>query len=242
MLSARRLALLPLLALAGAAACSSNQTTSGTTGSSTTTTGAGGSTATTTTTAGTGGSTATTTTTGAGGSGGSAPHGCQAFALSGDPDAVVDATVPPASAGGLAWDGAHYEAVYTGTVPTGFNVYLTLLGPKGAIVSPPGMQSLSLIGSDATGGPVVAAGNRQGVLWSDRRTGDYEIFFAGLQGNGVKLWDDLRLTNVKGFSIAPALAFTGSEHVAIWQDDRGGDFHLFGQRITMDGVLTAGNV
>jgi hypothetical protein len=102
---------------------------------------------------------------------------------------------------------------------------------------------LSLLGSDATGGPIVAAGDHQGALWSDRRTGDYEIFFSILKGNGSKvLPDDLRVTSAQGLSINPSLAFTGSEFLAVWQDDRNKDFHLFGQRISNEGALVGGNV
>ncbi len=238
MLSPGRLAL--LASLAAIAACGGGGTT-GTTGSGTTGTGGASTTATTSTT-GSGGSTTTTTTTGSGGAGAGAPQGCKEFVLTGDPDKAVAATMPPASPGGLAWDGAHYEAVYTGTAPVGFNVYLTLLDPPGTVLSPPGQQSLSLLGSDAVGGPVVVAGDQQGVLWSDRRTGDYEVFFSLLKGNGSKVIDDLRLTSAQGFSLNPALAFDGTEFLAVWQDDRNKDFHVFGQRVSKEGALVGGNV
>jgi hypothetical protein len=234
---------LPALLTALAAACGSGAGSTGTSSGSTTsgTTGAGGATSSTTTGSG-GSSTTTTGSSGGGGSGAGAPHGCQEFSLSGDPDHVVDATVAPASAGGIAWDGSHYEAVYTGTAPVGFNVYLSLLNPSGALLTPPGQQSLSLLGSDAVGGPVVMAIDRQGVLWSDRRTGDYEIFFAALKGNGQKVGDDLRLSSAKGFSVNPALAFTGQEFLALWQDDRSMNMRLFGQRVSLEGALIGGNV
>jgi hypothetical protein len=236
--SPRRLAPLALLA-AVAAACGGSSTTTGTS-TGATTTGTGGMA---TTTTGTGGmATTTTASAGGGGSGAGAPQGCKEFVLSGDPDQMLDATVPPASPGGLAWDGAHYEAVYTGTAPVGFNVYYSLLNPPGTLLNPPGRQSLSLLGADGTGGPVVAAGAQQGTAWSDRRTGDYEIFFSLLKGNGTKIIDDLRITSAQGFSLNPALAWTGSEFLAVWQDDRNKDFHVFGQRVSEAGALVGGNV
>ncbi|MEO7328062.1 MAG: hypothetical protein ABI193_05765, partial [Minicystis sp.] len=217
----------------------SSATTTGTTSSGTTGTGGGA----TTSTTGTGGAMTTTSTTGSGGSGAGAPQGCKEFVLSGDPDKAVAATVPPASPGGLAWDGAHYEAVYTGTAPVGFNVYYTLLNPPGTILSPPGQQSLSLLGSDAAGGSIVAAGAHQGVLWSDRRTGDFEIFFSVLEGNGSKaLLDDLRVTSAQGLSLNPSIAFNGSEFLAVWEDARNMGLHLFGQRISNEGALVGGNM
>ena len=232
-----RLAPLTLLALIAACSSNSNPTSSGTT---TTATGTGG--GATTTTAGTGGSMTTTSSSGGGGSEPMPPPGCQEYVLSGDPDVVVNSAVPPSTPGGIAWNGTHYEAVYTGTAPVGFQVYLSVLNPTGTILSPPGTQPLGLLGADASGGPIVSAGAHRGALWSDRRTGDYEIFFSLLKENGAKVDEDLRISSAVGFSINSAIAWTGSEFLAVWQDDRNKDFHVFGQRIDKDGALVGNNL
>src|SRR5262245_2810842 len=193
MLTAGRLASAVLVA--GVAACSSSSsgTATGGAGAATTaTTGSGGA-------AGTGGSG------GAAGFGGT-PPGCQEYVLGGGADVRVSGMIAPASPAGLVWTGTRYDALYTGT-SNGFTGYLSMLGADGAPIAPPGEQPFSPPGADASGGPIVAAGDRWGAVWQDRRTGDYEIFVALLGGDGAKIGQDLRVTTADGFSINPAIAW-----------------------------------
>jgi hypothetical protein len=146
----------------------------------------------------------------------------------------------PASPGGLAWSGTSYAAAYTATAE-GFQVRTSMLDPTGQPI-PPGESPVVIVNGDNAGGPIVWVGDRYGLAWQDRRSGDYEIYFTLLDEAGVKVIPDTRLTFADGFSINLSLTWTGGEFVVVWQDERGGLFDLFAQRLSLDGAPIGSNV
>lgn len=147
--------------------------------------------------------------------------------------------IAPAGPGGLAWSGSSYAAVYTGTID-GFAMRLSMLAPTGDPLGPEG--PIVFQNGDNAGGPIVWVGDRYGVAWQDRRTGDYEVYFTLLDENGNKVLADQRLTDAVGFSINVTLTWTGTEFIAIWQDEREGIFDIYGQRISLDGAPQGSNM
>ena len=109
----------------------------------------------------------------------------------------------------------------------------------------PAADPFILTGTDAAGSGTALAwtGDRYGISWSDRRDGNFEIYFALLDATGKKMAPgDERITVSNGFSIYPSLVWTGQEFVVVWQEERGGGmFKLQGQRIDLDGHLI-GNI
>lgn len=161
------------------------------------------------------------------------PQGGDAIRLSGD--------IAPAGAGGLAWSGASYAAIYGGTTQ-GFSVFRSLVSSEGKPL-PPGEQLITPRNGDASGGPIVWIGDRYGVAWQDRRDGDYEVYFSLLDQDGSKVQGgDRRISNARGFSVNVSLTWNGSEFILVWQDERYGFFDLFAQRIDVDGNLIGDNV
>ncbi|CAN5444547.1 hypothetical protein BH09MYX1_BH09MYX1_04350 [soil metagenome] len=112
--------------------------------------------------------------------------------------------------------------------------------PLDALGDPQG-KAVSLTGTVAggSGSAVVWTGDRYGVVWADRRDGNFEIYFALLDKDGKKLAPgDERITVKPGFSIYPSLTWTGQEFVLVWQDEVNNDqFTILGQRIDLDGHL-----
>jgi hypothetical protein len=153
----------------------------------------------------------------------------------------IDGDIAPASPGGLAYSGTSYAAAYTGT-NNGFNVYLSTIDPGGTVINPPGETVVTLVNADAGGGPLVWVGDRYGLAWEDRRTGDYEVYFTLLDEAGNKKHADTQLTFAQGFSINVSMAWNGTEFLVVWQDDRDGLFNLFGQRVDVDGTPIGSNV
>ncbi len=155
------------------------------------------------------------------------PTGADALRVSGD--------LSPASPGGVAWTGTSYVATYSGEVAGKSGVYTSGLTSDGAIAR--AEAKLTLVPSDASGGSTAWTGDRLGVAWSDRRDANYEIYFATLAPDGQKLAADVRVTRAPGFSINPSLVWTGNEFVVAWEDDRAGNFQIWGRRIALDGSL-----
>lgn len=165
----------------------------------------------------------------------------------GDQDAVRVSgdEMAPAGPSGIAYGLGRYFAAYTGRVAGKDGVYVQSLGDHGASRE----EELKINGfpADAAGGSVVFTGDRFGIAFHDRRDGDYEVYFNTLKPDGSKYGPDIAITNEWGFSIGASLAFTGREFVVVWQDNRStessfGSFHVYGQRLDLDGKLLGENV
>ncbi len=66
------------------------------------------------------------------------------------------------------------------------------------------------------------------IVWSDSRTGNYEIFYTMLSPGGRVLIDDTALTNDSAASRNPALAVDGQNRVHVfWEDARSGVAEIF---------------
>jgi Putative metal-binding motif len=161
--------------------------------------------------------------------------------LPGAPQVQVSGPIAPAGPSGLGWSGQSYAATYTGT-DNGFNVYLSTLTPAGAVITPPGEETYTLVNADAEGGTLRWIGDRYGILWQDRRTGAYNIFYSSADATGRKQIADVELSFQEGFSVNPDLAWNGQEFLAVWQDDREGPFNLYAQRFAADGTLDGDNL
>ncbi len=155
--------------------------------------------------------------------------------------ARISGDIAPAGPGGLAYSGSVYASVYTGT-SSGFDVYVSMLDATGKTITPPGESLFTAVNADASGGPVVWIGDRFGVAWQDRRTGDYEVFFSILGEDGKKKFADIKLTEAPGFSVNTALAWNKNEFIVVWQDDRNNIFDLYAQRVSPDAVPIGGNI
>jgi hypothetical protein len=110
-----------------------------------------------------------------------------------------------------------------GILPGGFEVLPSLwedevqLTYDGSIsyISPPGGRSA-----------VIDAVGDIHVVWSDRRDGNYEIYYK--RSNGSSWTTDLRLTNADHESANPAMAIAADGHLhVVWEDLRDGDYEIY---------------
>lgn len=114
---------------------------------------------------------------------------------------------------------------------------LTLDDAGGARSPAKVLGSMPAAGGSAT---IAWTGDRYGVAWSDRRDGNYEIYFAAFDGNGNKVMPgDERITISDGFSLYPSLVWTGESFIVIWQEEAGNTqgWRLQAQKIGLDGRL-----
>jgi hypothetical protein len=145
----------------------------------------------------------------------------------------------PASVGSVAWSGAEWLATFNVEGPDGQEMVRSRLAPDGLELTPADAH-VSEVNADTFTGPVVWAGDRFASAWSDRRFGDYEVYFALFAPNGDKITPDTRLSFGPAFSLYPDVAWTGQEFVVAWQDERSGAFEIRAQRLDRDGQLVGG--
>lgn len=174
------------------------------------------------------------------------------FAPAGPDVRVSEPSTAPSGPGGLAWSGERYLASYWGYTENTAHVYFSALDREGARVSSPSQIRITTTPSDAYGAAVAWTGTRAGapgvlgIVWQDRRDGDYEIYFNRLSPEGDKLGPDQRVTFARGFSINPSITWTGREFVLVWQDERDsrgtGGYEIYAQRIDGEGRQIEENV
>jgi hypothetical protein len=140
----------------------------------------------------------------------------------------------PAGPGGLAWSGESYIATYTAT-SSGFDIWRSQLAPNGDKLQED--ELLKVSNSDGMGGPLAWTGDRFGVAWQERRDGDYEIYFRLLDATGATVvTPPVQLSDGLDFSVNVDLGWTGTRFVAVWQDQRSGDFRVYGRTVSLEGV------
>jgi hypothetical protein len=134
----------------------------------------------------------------------------------------------------LAWTGEGYVYGFWDYREGDADVYLTRLTPEGV---PVGEQvQVTTSAGDGYGPSLVWTGRELGVVWSDRRDGNFEIYFARFDDELDRLTGDIRVTDDPAWSLYPVVAWSGREYLVVWQDERGGGFETFAQRIGPDGL------
>jgi imidazole glycerol phosphate synthase subunit HisF len=139
----------------------------------------------------------------------------------------------------IAWSGSEYGLAWAdGRAGAEYDVYFARLSPSGSMVG-----SVERLTTGNVGGffpYTLWAGGRFGVTWYDRRDDPdltdtdyvYEVFFCAVSATGTKIGGDLRITSNGVQSRMPSLAWSGSEHLIAWMDDRTGSYQLFVNRIS----------
>ncbi len=142
---------------------------------------------------------------------------------------------------GSATGNVRIIATYGASLAGQFSPYVQPLDATGH----PSADVTVLTGTVAAGSDTSLAwtGDRYGIAWSDRRDGNFEVYFALLDPTGKKMAPgDERITVSDGFSLYPSLVWTGQDFAMVWQEERNnGQFKLQGQRIDLDGHLV-GNI
>lgn len=155
------------------------------------------------------------------------------------------AAVAPSSPGGAAWTGARYATSFWGYEGGKARVFFAAVDRDGTRRE--AQRAVTTTPSDAYGAAVAWTGRVLGAVWQDRRdpSGGYEIYFNRLTPDGEKLGPDQRISFAPGFSINPAIAWTGEEFVLAWQDERdslgSGGYEVYAQRVDEQGRLILPN-
>jgi hypothetical protein len=165
------------------------------------------------------------------------------------PSGVAPVRVSPleavsANGNGLAFDGESFGASLSSKLTT-FQGQFRKLDARGKPLAEP--QRVAHVNAESYGGALLWNGERYLTAYSDAREGNYEVFFDVLNRDGERLFEDRRVTNADGFSLAPSLAWTGAEALLVWEDRRseldgaGDSSAVYGQRLSADGVLIGTN-
>jgi len=169
------------------------------------------------------------------------------YVPSDDEPVLVSDGKSPAMPGGLAFANGRYLAAYTGFDAGMYSAFATAIdasvGEASKLVEPP---------YHAEAGRPAWAGDRFGFAYY-RRNPDtvggitaHDIYFNTVTPQGEKLGPDVRLYRTfSSLNSPPIVVFTGSEFVVVWAHREGSgllDFHVYAQRLDLEGNLVGPNV
>jgi hypothetical protein len=138
----------------------------------------------------------------------------------------------------VAYDGANYLVVWQDGRSGSYDIYGARLTPAGVL-----LESLGFVVSQAYGhqeSPAVAYdGASFLVVWIDGRNGpsyEEDIYGARVTPEGAVLdTQGILITGAAGRQYSPAVAFDGTDFLAVWEDWRGSACDVYGARVSPSG-------
>ena len=80
------------------------------------------------------------------------------------------------------------------------------------------------------------------VVWQDNATGSYEIYYEKIEGGYPSAPNEsIMLSNSTGDAINPAIAIDNNILHVVWQDDRDGNWKIYYEKLTTNGVVLEDN-
>ena len=144
------------------------------------------------------------------------------------------AEIPDSSWGArVVWTGDEYGVVWRDHVLGTWAILFATLDSLGNLVE---LRAVTDGTYEAYHPSVTWTGSEYGISWQDQRHGNNEIYFARLDSTGSKIGSDVRVTTDGASSAVPRVAWTGSEYVMVWYDNRPGNFEIYFARLDSTGA------
>ena len=137
----------------------------------------------------------------------------------------------------IAFDGTNYLIAWQDTRSDAGDIYAARVAPSGRVVG-----RLSIVVSDGVGAqrfPSVAFdGTNFLVVWSDTRSGAFDIYGARVSKAGAVLdTAGIPISVSAGPQDLPDVAWNGTRYLVVWQDLRNGPDDAYGTRVTAGGIV-----
>jgi hypothetical protein len=138
----------------------------------------------------------------------------------------------------VAFDGTNYLVVWHDAETSGqYDIYGMRVSKEGELLDPE-----PFIISDATGAqmsPRVAFdGTNYLVVWYDSRGGSYDIYGTRVDQNGTVLNSaGIPISTAADYQYFPDVSFDGTNYMVVWQDQRSGEYDIYGSRVDQDGIV-----
>jgi len=140
----------------------------------------------------------------------------------------------------LAWNGTGFGVAWSDARDGNTEVYFARLDAAGVPIG-----SAVRVTDDAANQEGVAiawTGTEYGLTWYDLRDGNYELYFARMDGAGAKIGGDVRVTNDAGRSWGQTMASNGSGYAVTWWENRDGNDEIYFALLDAAGAKTTADV
>ncbi|NLH47224.1 MAG: hypothetical protein GX444_01330 [Myxococcales bacterium] len=143
----------------------------------------------------------------------------------------------------VVFGGSYFLVVWQDKRSAVYDIYGARVATDGTVADPSG-----ILISDAVGDQLRPAAAEVGgvylATWQDQRNANYDIYGAQLNQSGTVLQaTGIPITTNAGAQEYPAVAADGSQYFVAWQDIRGGNYDIYGARVSAAGsVLDASGI
>lgn len=124
----------------------------------------------------------------------------------------------------LLWNGYELGCAFNDTRDGNLEIYFLQMDELGNKKDTE--TRITLDSSISTNPSLAWNGNYYGLVWSDYRQGNYEIYYAKIDSSGNKIGNDVRITNSTGESGNPEISFFDNHFVLCYDDDTSGDTEI----------------
>ena len=139
----------------------------------------------------------------------------------------------------VGFDGTNYLVVWMDSRSgSNWDIYGARVSKSGVVLNPGGIAI-----STATGDQVLPTvgfdGTNYLVVWTDSRSGSYDIYGARVSVGGVVLDPGgIAISTAASYQGRPAVAFDGTNYFVVWEDYRSGsNWDIYGARVSVAGVV-----
>jgi len=139
----------------------------------------------------------------------------------------------------VAFDGTNYLVVCALAPTSGqYDIYGIRVSKQGEL-----LDAEPFVISDATGSQLnpraAFDGTNYLVVWYDSRSGSsYDIYGTRVAQNGTVLNSaGIPISTATDYQYFPDVSFDGTNYMVVWQDQRSGEYDIYGSRVDQDGIV-----
>lgn len=147
---------------------------------------------------------------------------------------TVNSSIPD-----IDFNGTNYGIVWWDSrLSPDYQVYFALINSSGSLI---GGSDIAVSSIEYFAAPrIIWNGNDFGIVWSDDRDGNSEVYFNRINSSGIIVGSDIRLTNNTGASVYPNIDSnypSDSQYFISWQDESDGFDDVFYLILNSDGSI-----
>ncbi|HOT20013.1 MAG TPA: hypothetical protein PLX22_08695, partial [Spirochaetota bacterium] len=133
----------------------------------------------------------------------------------------------------IAYDNYSYALVWSDMRNGNAEIYFTKINSQGLKILDD--IRITVATGDSIFPSLVYNGQNFAISWQDNRSGNNEIYFALINSEGLKLTNDINISNTLGVSQNPYLLWNGYEYALAWDDIIDNNREIFFTKINPDG-------
>jgi N-acetylneuraminic acid mutarotase/phosphoribosylformylglycinamidine (FGAM) synthase PurS component len=136
----------------------------------------------------------------------------------------------------IGFDGTNYLVVWMDDRSCGFNIYGARVSMGGVVLDPGGI-AISTAVDDQYYPSVGFDGTNYLVVWGDYRSESYSDIYGTRVSKAGAVLDPagIAISTAANDQQCPKIAFDGTNYLVVWQDNRSGNWDIYGTRVSAGG-------